>query len=910
MALDWQRGDPGFAIFIEGSTGGFEPYTLGVGYGRIRILTAEEFEAANANGSISFQDILVLERAPRDVEGVVNGIITAERQGELSHVAVRTARRGTPNAYFRSALEDFAPLEGKLVRIRVTEADYTVTEVTEEQAAAFWEANAGFLSRMPSLDSAFSGLPSLDFIGAMDRVGVGGEVPVEAMFGGKATNLARLQTILTGEWSRYRQNGFAVPMSYYLEFIRTNKMPSAINAAREVTYEEYLDELFAHERFASDSQFRFKTLADLREQMRDHSQVNEDLLQRLRERARDVMGGPAEVRLRFRSSSNTEDAIEFNGAGLYDSTQGCVADDLDGDDSGPSICDESNAGERGFARALRRVWSSLWNFRAYEERAFYHIPGDLPAMGVLVSGAYVAEMANGVAFTGNPSNRHDPRYVISVQKGDSSVVSPEPGAVPEKNVLEMGDNGEVVGIIRAVSSSLVAPGEFVLSDSELRELGALMWHIDSAFPVDPGVHNREDVILDMEFKKEASGDLAIKQVRPFLLVERGPAPPTFALEIPAGSVLCATFSDPSLSRTVFDEFELKAELHLASGVVALPTAIDRFSGNLVEAFVLGRDRRIATPSGPGTFSFDKVPGDEEGLLIYRFDYEQRLAFPDGETVDVTLSLLDFHTRDGVVVDNTVTLDEAYLIDQLSLQTRFQHRGETVTNYYGSCELTLLQRWEIRAELEDGTVVVLDERFRNEPFGDFQPAALVGATIEIAGQRRIVTDYWNLIYKATRHNEHLEHMIVLDPPVEIPGLLPPVFALQLIAPDEHTTAEAVYRDANLQEIARVGVKSYLRSESTHGGGGSGAFPVLEPALEPLAVDGTTNTYLTISFEKGTDDHTTYTVESSSDLVIWQADAERVSHRVNGDGTTTETWRTASPVDSDRSDVLFLRLRGNE
>ena len=53
------------------------------------------------------------------------------------------------------------------------------------------------------------------------------------------------------------------------------------------------------------------------------------------------------------------------------------------------------------ARALKVVWASLWNFRAYEERAFFGgAAGRSSTMGVLVSRAFTDELANGVAFTG------------------------------------------------------------------------------------------------------------------------------------------------------------------------------------------------------------------------------------------------------------------------------------------------------------------------------------------------------------------------------------------------------------------------------------------------------------------------------------------------------------------------------
>lgn len=58
-------------------------------------------------------------------------------------------------------------------------------------------------------------------------------------------------------------------------------------------------------------------------------------------------------------------------------------------------------------------------------------------MAVLVSRAFLDEEANGVAFTGNLNNPLDGRFVVTVQKGESSVVSPEPGEIAERNLLSV-----------------------------------------------------------------------------------------------------------------------------------------------------------------------------------------------------------------------------------------------------------------------------------------------------------------------------------------------------------------------------------------------------------------------------------------------------------------------------------------
>jgi hypothetical protein len=44
-----------------------------VAYGRVRVIRDPDFQRENAAGALGSQDVLVLERAPRDIEGVVAG---------------------------------------------------------------------------------------------------------------------------------------------------------------------------------------------------------------------------------------------------------------------------------------------------------------------------------------------------------------------------------------------------------------------------------------------------------------------------------------------------------------------------------------------------------------------------------------------------------------------------------------------------------------------------------------------------------------------------------------------------------------------------------------------------------------------------------------------------------------------
>jgi len=82
---------------------------------------------------------------------------------------------------------------------------------------------------------------------------------------------------------------------------------------------------------------------------------------------------PADKKIRFRSSTNVEDAGNFSGAGLYDSFSGCLADDLDEDNLGPSICDPRKPKERGAIRAIKKVLASFYNENAFLERLRHDI---------------------------------------------------------------------------------------------------------------------------------------------------------------------------------------------------------------------------------------------------------------------------------------------------------------------------------------------------------------------------------------------------------------------------------------------------------------------------------------------------------------------------------------------------------
>jgi hypothetical protein len=781
----------------------FIPYTKATGYGWVKVLTLEKFEVANSTGQTTFRDILVLERSPRDIEGVVAGIITAEPQGELSHLSVRTARRGTPNAFVRGAVEAFASVAGKLIRLDVSDTTYTVTEIADvTEAEAFWESNRPQISALPTIDAEYD---KLDSFAEMDFES---EMPPESRYGGKASNLARLQRFID---PKFEEVGFAIPMRYYLEFLRSNQTASRLNPAVQVTYEQNLKELLQDPEFQSSPQFRSQALADWREFVRDNGEVDSALVERLRSRIEEVFGS-AFTTVRFRSSSNVEDALEFNGAGLYESTSVCAVDDADFDDSGPSLCDVDQPRERTMQRALKKVWSSLWTFRAFEERAFYRIPQDSAAMGILVNRRFKGELANAVAFTGNPSNRFDRRYVVVVQEGeDASVVSPEPGEIAEKNVLEVDpSDGSLLRILREQGSSLLPPGEQVLTDDQLREVAFVLWQIDQNMPIDLGTHEREEVLLDVELKEEADGTLAFKQVRPFLTADPGPKPPTFAIRVAEGTELCGLWSD---GRPLTEAHALQSRIQLKGGSVALPTAVNTFAADFIESVVLGPDQQVMEPiENGGIFTVTRRVGSTLGTELFGLSFEQ--TFQAGnQSLVVSLKDLEFVVTDGVAEQDEIVLDQEVITWSLSFTADIENDDGTSLIRYGSCTHEILPLNTTFIDLEGGHHIELDERYRKTAVGS-APADFVEARLTIGSEERVLTSYWDMVYTALRHNERVQGWFFLDPPVLVDGISVPV--VQMSLEDFHRRpplhiAGVSWLDADFQEIGRPEITRYCRSE---------------------------------------------------------------------------------------------------
>jgi pyruvate,water dikinase len=157
---------------------------------------------------------------------------------------------------------------------------------------------------------------------------------------------------------------------------------------------------------------------------------------------------------RFRYSTNAEDLEGFNGAGLYSSYSGKL-----------------NHVKKTLEIVINKVWASLWNYIAYEERDYFKINHLSTAMGILVHRSFHDEDANSVVITKNIFNRNL-AFVLSVQFKEISVVNPDPGIINDQIIIYTfsTNNKKYTLEYNTFSNAISDTSGNIMTDEELFEL--------------------------------------------------------------------------------------------------------------------------------------------------------------------------------------------------------------------------------------------------------------------------------------------------------------------------------------------------------------------------------------------------------------------------------------------------------
>lgn len=344
---------------------GYQGLNMASGIGRIHII-----EKLDEHVEIGSNEILVLSEVPLNLPPVA-GIILTKPSTPLSHVNLLAKSWGIPNAYIKDADKILKPYDTWWVSFETRRADYLIKRADLSEIKEYQRREAEHLKLMtPRFNLEEKRLAPLSEQRANSVI----------TYGAKSANLGEVMNARIAGISV--PAGFTIPFYYYDEFTRENGLDDLIAYLRD-------DQKFVH-----DPAYRREKLANLRERFKQgkmSAQLRAEVLRRVESEFKDKG-------LFVRSSSNTEDLPNFNGAGLYDTV--------------PNV-----KGEEALMDAIKTVWASLWNFEAYEARERAGIDHSKVYMAVLIQEGINSE-SSGVMITADPFDKDNRGAIyISAKRG-------------------------------------------------------------------------------------------------------------------------------------------------------------------------------------------------------------------------------------------------------------------------------------------------------------------------------------------------------------------------------------------------------------------------------------------------------------------------------------------------------------
>lgn len=384
-------------------------------------------------------DIAVLKGTPVFLDPVA-GLVTTTASTPLSHVNMLAGMWRIPNAFVRDAASRWGDLDGRMVSYVVGGEGIDVRPATETEVADAARSRRAKAPALPVPDLAYRGLPTLAESRRADSVRIGA----------KAANLAEVASVAGRSGGLYAvPPGFTVPFGRYQEFVVANGLQRRIDA------------ILADPRMRTDQAHARARLQELRAAF-SAGRIDPALLSSISKRRAQVIG---DAGVFARSTTNGEDLPGFNGAGLYTSV--------------PNL-----TGDEDVAKAIRTVWASIWNDRAFFAREAAGIDHRQMRAAVLIQKAVAAE-ASGVLITAEPGSAFGDEDAVTINAkiglGERVVEGDVPAEqlvyhrqpVETVRILARSQDGEALvldprGGVRTVRS---VPGQAVLSSVDAIRLG-------------------------------------------------------------------------------------------------------------------------------------------------------------------------------------------------------------------------------------------------------------------------------------------------------------------------------------------------------------------------------------------------------------------------------------------------------
>jgi len=443
----------------------YEAYNVAHGLGRIHIIPK-----LDEHVEIGFNEILVLNEVPVSLPPVA-GVITTKPSTPLSHINLLVKSWGVPNVYIKNAQELLKQYDGWWVSFDALRDHYTLARADLKQLDEYQKRLKARLDVMrPHYDLSARRLAGLSEQRAKDVIA----------YGAKSANLgemmhARIPGVIIPD-------GFTIPFYYYDQFIKENHLEDPIYA------------MLNDQKFVHDPAYRREYLARMRTQIQK-GKMNESLRAEVLRRAHAQFPGKG---LFARSSTNSEDLPNFNGAGLYS-----TAPNVRGDDQ--------------LIEGIKFVWASVWNFEAYEARERAGVDHSKIFMAVLIQEGINGDSA-GVMITADPYDRDDKNAIyISAKRGlgikvvEGHKVAEQVVFRPQTNAIQVLTRSEEDSLLTfdekgGVKEIPITGERSVLTDSVIRGLARAALDIKRVF-------FEKDQDIEWVYMK---GQIYIVQSRPYI----------------------------------------------------------------------------------------------------------------------------------------------------------------------------------------------------------------------------------------------------------------------------------------------------------------------------------------------------------------------------------------------------------
>lgn len=449
----------------------YQPISKLKGEGRFVVITDWEKQ----KNKIKPYDIILVKDIPV-VFPLVAGVIVTEFQTPLSHVSILGQNRKIPICAYTKAFDNntLHKMDGQTVSFEVQQDTFLIVQHRVDLEKMLRPGREILLKKDLSVDS----LIPIEYVREKHSF----------IVGNKAANFGELASWSESIGFKTPENAFAIPFYFYNNHIISAKVKPMIASLSE---KENLN------RTREEVEYDLKLIRHLIE----NTEIDKELLSDV---VKMIKRNPKYTRMRFRSSTNAEDAISFSGAGLYTSKTGDI-----------------NDSEKPIDEAIKSVWSSLWTYEAFMERESVNMKQENVAMGILVHRSFPNEEVNGVAITTNIYRKNYLGFVVNAQMGDVSVVQPKTGVQCDQFICYPDESatiyGKSEGGIDVISYSSLNNGRLVMTKGEIQYLANVLELIKRRYVRNHYLRTTYfNFGLDIEFKLDANTrELYIKQMRPY-----------------------------------------------------------------------------------------------------------------------------------------------------------------------------------------------------------------------------------------------------------------------------------------------------------------------------------------------------------------------------------------------------------